>query len=251
MKINRHDANHISIHFSPAFLWIIGVVFIGLALAALLFFGTKTTLVCSRSGQAVCTLTHKAMLKTTTRSIPISQLREAYVGSNVDSEGDETYRVVLRTDSGDIPLTSSSSSGYAGKRDNANRVNAFLQSAGSSTVSVVQDDRLLAYILGAIFAGVGSLLALLSSQVTLDLDRSTGLAVLSKASMITRSREEYLLEDLAGAEVQESSSSDGSTYRVALVQHSGARMPLTGYYSSGYKAKQNLADEINKFLHPV
>ncbi len=249
MKISRHNADHISIHFSPAFLWIIGAVFILLSLSALLFFGTKTTLVCSRGGQAVCTLTNKAMLKSSERSIPINQLREAYVESNVDSEGDETYRVVLRTVSGNIPLTGSSSSGYAGKRDNANRINAFLQSTGSSNLSVVQDERLLAYILGAIFAGIGSLMVLLSSRVTLDLDRSTGLAVLSKTSLVTRSREEYLLEDLAGAEVQESSSSNSSTYRVALVQHSGARMPLTGYYSSGYKAKQNLADEINKFLN--
>jgi hypothetical protein len=216
---------------------------------AVVFLGNQTTLTCSRSGQAVCTLTQKTMLKTSTRTIPLSQLREAYVESNVDSEGDETFRVVLRTASGDVPLTSSRSSGYAGKRDVANQINAFLQSSGSPTLTVEQDDRLLLYILGAIFAGVGSLLALLTSRVALDLNRTTGLAVLSKASVVTRSSEEYLLEDLAGAEVQESSSSDGNTYRVALVQHGGGRIPLTGYFSSGYKGKQEIADAINKFLH--
>lgn len=225
-----------------------GLVFILISVIAVAFLGTRTALTCNRSGEAECTLAQKTVLKTSKRTIPILKLREAYVDTSVDSEGDATYRVVLRTDSGEVPLTSSWSSGYAGKQDVANQINAFLQS-GDSSLTVEQDDRLLMYILGAIFAGAGSLLILLTNRVELDLNRSTGLAVLSKTSLVARSSEEYLLEDLAGAEVQESSSSDGDTYRVALVQHGGGRIPLTSYYSSGYKGKQKLADEINQFLH--
>lgn len=249
MKIIRHNQSHLTIQLNPGGLWLLGLFFILISIFVVVFLGTQTSLICDRGGQAVCTLSQKTMFKTSARTIPLSQLREAYVESSVDSDGDETYRVVLRTDSGDIPLTSSRSSGYAGKRDVANQINAFLQSGSQPGLVVEQDDRLLLYIIGAVFAGAGLLLALLTSRVMLDLNRSTGLAVLSKTSLVTRSSEEYLLEDLAGAEVQESSSSDGSTYRVALVQHGGGRIPLTSYYSSGHKGKQDLADEINKFLH--
>ncbi len=249
MKITRHHQDHLSIQFNPGGLWLLGLVFILISVVAVVFLGNETTLVCTRSGEAVCTLSQKTMVKTTTRTIPLSQMRDAYVESNVDSDGDETFRVVLRTASGDIPLTSSRSSGFAAKRDAANQINAFLQSGSQPRLVVEQDDRLLLYIIGAILAGAGSLLILLTSRVALDLDRSTGLAVLSKNSLVTRSSEEYLLDDLAGAEVQESSGSDGRSYRVALVQHSGARIPLTSYYSSGHKGKQELADAINQFLH--
>lgn len=249
MKIIRYDYQHIAIRSNPVGLWIMGLVFVGLAVIAVLFIGDQSTLTCARSagGQGDCSLAKKTVLKTTTISIPLDQLLEARLATSSDSEGD-TYKVVLHTSNGDIPLTSYSSSAYKSHQRTADQINAFISDASQPSLSVKKDSRMLVYILGAVFAGIGLLTLLLTGQITVDLDRSKGLATLKRRSLITSSNEEILLGDLVGADVETSHSHDGNTFRVALLQRSGQRTPLTGYYSSGYKGKQKLAEEINNFL---
>lgn len=248
MNIKRYDTNHIAVQFSPILMWVLGLVFFGLAVASVLFFGSKTTLECARGAQSACTLTQQTFLKAKSQTIRLDQLHSAWLSSNTDSEGKETYQVILRTSQGELPLTSYSSSGYISHKRIVDNINNFLQDPGQTTISAKQDSRMLLYILGAIFGAIGLLMILLTSRITVDLDRSKGLATMQRASLITRSSEEILLSDLSGAEVEESRSDNSSTYRVALVQRNGQRTPLTVYYSSGRKGKEDLADEINRFL---
>jgi hypothetical protein len=251
MKLTKFDQNHIAIRSNPVGMWIMGIVFVGFAVVAVLFLGAKSTLECSRSGQnqGACVLTQQSFVKTTTKNIPLTQMVAAGVHTSQDSEGDETYKVVLQTSGGTIPLTSYSSSGYASHQRIADQINTFLADTSIANVEVKQDSRLLLNILGAVFGGVGLLLILLTSRQTIDLDRGKGLVTLQKSSLITKSSDEIMFGDLAGAEVEQSSSSDGNTYRVALVQRNGQRTPLTSFYSSGYQGKQDLANEINRFLN--
>lgn len=60
--------------------------------------------------------------------------------------------------------------------------------------------------------------------------------------------EEQPLEALSGAYVSDSRDSDGdTTYRIVLL--SGRQeIPLTNYWSSGYRKKQNTVNEINAFV---
>jgi hypothetical protein len=55
------------------------------------------------------------------------------------------------------------------------------------------------------------------------------------------------ITDVRGAEVDESCDEDGCTYRVRVL--TGRRsVPLTEYYSSGWGAKEKVADEINDYV---
>lgn len=76
-------------------------------------------------------------------------------------------------------------------------------------------------------------------------------------SLITHRREtlrgvkinEYALRDIANVQITYSRSSKGSkTYRVELETRDGENIPLTSWYSSGYKNKERAADVIRAFL---
>jgi len=55
------------------------------------------------------------------------------------------------------------------------------------------------------------------------------------------------IQNLTGARVVENCDDDGCTYRVELDTDQG-RVALTSYYSSGEKAKREIADQINTFI---
>jgi hypothetical protein len=53
--------------------------------------------------------------------------------------------------------------------------------------------------------------------------------------------------ELRGADIEESQDSEGTTYRVVLLTHSG-KLPFTDIYSSGLQGKREIADQINGFV---
>ena len=77
-------------------------------------------------------------------SIPMGELQRAEVEVNEDSDGD-TYRVVLITENGRIPLSEVYSSGERGKRARANQINAFLSNPEQMSLRIQQDHRWFAY----------------------------------------------------------------------------------------------------------
>ena len=60
---------------------------------------------------------------------------------------------------------------------------------------------------------------------------------------------QYSLNDIAGATVSSSRDSDGDlNYRIEFTTISGERIPMTSWYSSGYKRKYQAAALIQEFL---
>jgi hypothetical protein len=108
-----------------------------------------------------------------------------------------------------------------------------------------------AVIFGAIFSACGCIMGFIFGQQTVltctrpepaqiecGMQKSwLGLVPLGKES----------LQNLEGARVDESCDEDGCTYRVELDTRGGF-VPLTAYYSSGVKSKQEAADQINAFV---
>ncbi|MBR8838609.1 MAG: hypothetical protein DSM106950_32570 [Stigonema ocellatum SAG 48.90 = DSM 106950] len=70
---------------------------------------------------------------------------------------------------------------------------------------------------------------------------------ITKSEPLVMPRGKPLL-DLYASSKQLNSGSDGSTYRVTIVLVGGDRLPLTSYYSSGTKSKQETASCIKSFL---
>ena len=66
-----------------------------------------------------------------------------------------------------------------------------------------------------------------------------------RGTMVT----EYTLDEISGAIVESSRDSDGDrTYRIDFTTKTDERIPMTSWYSSGYKKKQEAVDLIVAFL---
>lgn len=248
MRVIRHSPQHITIHSPDLVLWIMALVFLGASAMILLIFGRKVTLNCDRSlpPAGVCTLESASFIDSNQTQISAGNLQRAEVRVNYgDSNSSDTYQVVLMTTNGELPFTEYYSSGSSKKQQLANEINQFIQDDSQNTLSVETDDRLFISILAGIFAGVGALMGLFSGITTLDLDRSSGLLTVSKRRLLPAGASEYLLSDFQGAEIESSKN----TYRVVLRMRDGRTVPLTSYYSSGYKGKKKLADELEAFAN--
>lgn len=105
---------------------------------------------------------------------------------------------------------------------------------------------------GILIALGGALMALLPTVLTITADRQRSMVTVRHQSLIRSSVKEYPFGDITGVQVDSSVSVDGgqrsSTYRLALVLASGARVPLRSYYSSGYGNKENKARQLREFL---
>lgn len=108
----------------PAHL-ILAVVFVGMGLFFTYLLGQRATLVCTRTGtMEQCTLHTSWMSLVGLNHRPIEGIRSASVEENCDDDGC-TYRVVMHTEQGEIPLGQAFSSGKASKQQKAEQINAF------------------------------------------------------------------------------------------------------------------------------
>lgn len=145
-------------------LTLFGGVFLAVGLAVMWFMGAQTTLVCERPEPraGTCTLTQINVFGRVNRSesLRLTEIERADVQVSEDDDGDDTYRVVLRTERGTVPFTDYYSSGRNDKREIADRLNAFLEDGAARELEVSQDDRLFASIFGGVFSCAGGLVAL-------------------------------------------------------------------------------------------
>lgn len=106
-----------------AVLVLLGLVFVYLI-------GLKTELTCTRSADSEvdCMIISVWMGRLSVRSREALEVRNAFVEESYDFEEDSTtYRVVLKTRTGDVPVTSMYSSGNIEKRELSQEINAFIQ----------------------------------------------------------------------------------------------------------------------------
>ena len=154
------------------YLSIQSLIFITIGVAAAIFFGKRVTLQCDRiqPDQVACELTATSILGTQSTAIPQGQLKGAEVqkSSRVNtSSNSKTYRIVLVTQTGRIPMTRAYTLGKKGKQDKANQIDAFLRNPAQKSLTVRQDNRWTAYILGGAFVLAGSSRLLLALRTKL------------------------------------------------------------------------------------
>jgi len=104
---------------------ILSVIFVGAGLFFLYLLGQQITLICTRTGaMEQCTLHTSWMNLVQLNNRTIEGIRSAWVEDQCDEDGC-AYRVVMRTDQGEIPLGQAFSSGKASKQRKAEQINAF------------------------------------------------------------------------------------------------------------------------------
>ncbi len=133
---------------------IFAFAFIPAGLLLVILFGKVTILECnySRQNQIVCQLESSGLLgKKLTK---IKQIQGTEVEVNSDSDGD-TYRVVIISKNGKIPLTDYYSSGRLGKYRQVEQINYFINNPETPNLKIKNDGRWFAYPSGGIFILIG------------------------------------------------------------------------------------------------
>jgi len=106
-----------------------GLVFMGASVFSLILFGATTSLYCERveASYINCRREQSWFGIYTRDQPPVNDLTGADIQMNVDDDDDShTYRVVLKTSGGVIPLTMAYSSGYEKKAELASDINDFV-----------------------------------------------------------------------------------------------------------------------------
>ena len=152
----------------------LGVVFLLVGLGVIAFGASLTTLTCVRDGatSGSCTLVQQRPGRSTTRAIALQDVRGAEIEQNTSrsrrsrssgtssrSRSRTTYRVVLRTTRGDIPLTGGYSSDYGAKQRQVDQLTSFLADVSARALTLREDNRAFGYALGGAFAAAGLLVA--------------------------------------------------------------------------------------------
>jgi hypothetical protein len=158
--------------------WVIalalGAVFLLVGLGVFAFGASLTTLTCERDGETPgnCTLAQQRPGRSTMRAIALEDVRGAEIEQRTSrsrrsrsgsggsrSRSSTTYRVVLLTTRGDIPLTGAYSSDYGAKQRQVDQLTTFLADGSARTLTLREDNRAFGYAIGGAFAAAGLVVA--------------------------------------------------------------------------------------------
>jgi len=250
MRIVKQTPTQLNLLHCPIWLWLFGLIFAGVGLSVVTGLGKVVTLNCDRIAPTEnnCQLKTAGLLGISPQERKLEVLEGAKVERSSSSDGD-TFRVVLVTNQGEVPFTDYYSSGENGKQEIATQVSTFLGNSQASSLTLQQDDRWFMFMVGGIFVVAGLAVAVVVGEIVVcEFNKDSGSLTLKRHSLLGTKVVERHIQEIKDVQIEESHSSDGSTYRVSLVFTTGDRLPLTSYYSSGKQAKQAIADHLHKFL---
>jgi hypothetical protein len=232
------------------FVWIFGFVMISFGVVVLFMLGGKNTIICSRSGKQAgkCQIISSSLLVSHTTQLALKDLQGAELDVSSSSDSD-TYRVVLLTTQGKMPLTSYYGSSSGSQQSVVEQVNAFLKDPALKSLLTTQDEGALPFIIALLMVGFGILIIFFFGRpMTYDFDKASGLLTVTHTNLNNASEHEYPLHDIKGVTIDTSYSGRSGTYRVVLLMADGVRLPMTTFLSSGLKDKQLAAAAIKEFL---
>ncbi len=229
----------------------IGLIFMVGSLVGTFFLVQTTELNCRRveSTQVNCSL-ERTIFGYTVHSQELYGLQRVQLAERTDSDGDLIYRVNLYTRDGVVPLTPYSSNNFRRNVNHAEEISRYLRGP-EAKLNLVDRPGVFWLITGVLtIAGAATIItgvgALFSSWI---FDRVNGQIVHDRRGLIGAKDRRYHLADVTGAFVRSKRDSDGATYRVELHTRKGETIPLTGYYTSGYRRKEKVANQIQRFLN--
>ncbi len=256
MKIIENNPDRLALYNFPTLQIFLGILFGVIGLITTFFFARSIDIHCEKAaaGQASCRMSDKLLGYISLGSRTVQNVQQAEVTESRDSDGDVTYRVVFRTSSGNQPLTYFSSSGYQGKANLAQEINAYLQSNRQDALDLKMVMEWWTVLFLVAFGGAGAVMVLLAKTDRIEMVRSQGVLRIAKRGLFGLREEEHLLREIESVVLESSSSSrGGKTYRIAFHTADGGARLLSRMYSSGWRDKQKAVDAMNQFLadyHP-
>ena len=253
MYVVYRDANVLKLRSKGALLLVaIGLVSLLLTPLWLPKIAETNTLTCERLPGAPpsCTL-ERSLFGLRVNQEEINGLQGAYVEHSTDDEGDILYRVILRTQQGNVPLSRSHGSNYERQATAVGQINAFVTDATTTDLSMRLNSGagwLLGVVLIALDVGI-TVFGVIATTTTWVFDRRTRLITKTRWAFAGPKIWEYPMQDITAVTAAPSQDSEGSTtYRVELKTQGDRSIPLTPWYSSGYRSKEQTARLIRDFL---
>lgn len=90
---------------------------------------------------------------------------------------------------------------------------------------------------------------LLSEFVTCEIDKDEQILSLNRLSLIGRKKAKYSLKEIADIILEIAPNQNQSSARISLFLNSGEMVPLTNFYTPGLESKQNIIEEVRRFLN--
>lgn len=276
VKILEQTPNKLAFRIRPTFFWGIEVFFGGIGLIALLVTLTIapiTTLNCDRSAvnlspptlqntpnSAMCELVGINWLGLETSKTMISGLQAATVETEIKKDTDNKttynyYRVVLNTKEGDVPFTENYTAteyDYENRQALVSQINIFVENPLQASLKVQQDDKLFGYTgfgISSFFLFLSLLVIAVVPVINCTLDKELDRITIKRQRLFGTKEIQHSLSEISNVQVEYSSGDEGGTYRVTLNLSAGDNLPLTRFYTSGFKEKHYIAVLIKNFLN--
>ena len=140
---------------------IFGLIFVVVGLAVLFFFARVAELECSRPEPSTvqCVREIKWLGVVSMSRETIHNVRGAEVDKSCDEDGC-TYRIVLHTGQGNVPLTAYYSSGQRAKTETAAKITAYVAQSTDEALEVREGNVILGSVTGVIFVVAGMAVAI-------------------------------------------------------------------------------------------
>lgn len=252
MKIKDRSTERLHIRHLPWACWLIGLLLTLFGLCALLGFGQVVTLECERHGsEPGCVFERKGVFGSKHRTFQIEQLVEARVATRIDSDGDPSYQVVMQVDDETFPFpfTFYSSSQQRDHADIARDINQFIENHDAPSLLVSRDGRRFAYPIGGGLLLSGFFLALWAGRVVnVVFDRSSRKLTIRRRTLFGTRFEQYWLDQVQGAEVEEKVQSRDYTYRATILLANGRKVPVTKRFGSREHDAETIVKAIRHFI---
>lgn len=231
---------------------LIGISFVSAGLIVFYFFGQTISLDCTREDTRYprCFVT-LSLLNIKLKEQRIDALIESRIIESRDSDDDITYKIILETNQGNVPLTSYYSSGYESKARFVEDLNALLDVNTEQSFSLTYDSP-GPLIMPIIFTVLGLQLVIfgfMGRENIWQINKIDRLMTHKRRTFLGLKIDQYSLDDIVDVTVASSQDSDGdSTFRISFTTNSGEYIPMTSWFTSGYSRKAEAAALITEFL---
>lgn len=231
----------------------IGLLFVlsGLCVAYFVF-PNLVTLRCDRA-QNICSLEQSNLLRSqlsqmALEDITAAKLETIYPDSGQDMSG-ASYRIWIVTRRGSIPFTPYSIGSLSTDQAQiVSSVNGYLKDPTISTLEVVQDERLLFYMLSAALICFGLLPLCFVRTTTCRLDKAENRFFMKGGRLWGFRKVSRPLSELVEASSEAANEGGTQMSRVVFKFASGERIPLTYYRYYGSERPRMVVKEVNDFL---
>ncbi|MBN1642906.1 MAG: hypothetical protein JXA09_16840 [Anaerolineae bacterium] len=253
MKVVKHTPDLLILRPATEGLWLAlaGALVLLVGSGVGIWLSTKTVLSCTRVEQDAATcVVARVLFGATLWERTVEDVRGARLDEKQDSDDGDLYRAMLLTGKGDVPLTLAWSSGRGPKEEVVTQVNVFFQGGRNRDLQVTMGES-VAWIVLVVSNPVGIAIVLVGLHMlrtTWILDRSAGVLVRQVAGLRGLRVTEYDLGEVVDVRVARSSGDDGDTYRPVIWLSTGEAIPMTTFYSSGYRSKAQTVALVREFL---